>query len=97
MPALSDEERLTILRGSFSNLGRLLVEFSHFPGFNQSNIADLVTYEGFEHYQNAVRRGKASSLLRRIRSMGTQLLRPFPLRQSHEIYRPRNRQPEWKS
>jgi Kdo2-lipid IVA lauroyltransferase/acyltransferase len=58
MPELGDEERLRILRGSFSNLGRLLVEFTHFPSLNKRNIADLVTCEGFEHYQNAVRRGK---------------------------------------
>jgi Kdo2-lipid IVA lauroyltransferase/acyltransferase len=58
MPGLSDEERLAILRGSFSNLGRLLVEFSHFPDLNKRNISDLVTYDGFEHYEDAVRRGK---------------------------------------
>jgi len=58
MPELGDEERLRILRESFSNLGRLLVEFSHFPRLNKRNIADLVTYEGFEHYQDAVGRGK---------------------------------------
>jgi len=58
MPELGDEERLRILRESFSNLGRLLVEFSHFPSLNKRNIADLVTYEGFEHYQDAVQRGK---------------------------------------
>ena len=58
MPGLREEERLAILRGAFSNLGRLLVEFSHFPSLNKDNIASLVTYEGFEHYKNAVGRGK---------------------------------------
>ena len=58
LPNLSEEERVAILRGSFSNLGRLLVEFSHFPGLNRKNISNLVTYEGFEHYENAVGRGK---------------------------------------
>jgi KDO2-lipid IV(A) lauroyltransferase len=58
MPGLRENEHLAILRGSFSNLGRLLVEFSHFPTLNKHNIADLVTYEGFEHYQSAVARGK---------------------------------------
>jgi len=58
MPTLRDEERLAILRGSFSNLGRLLVEFSHFPELNKRNISDLVTYDGFEHYQDAVGRRK---------------------------------------
>jgi KDO2-lipid IV(A) lauroyltransferase len=58
MPALNSEERLRILRDSFSNLGRLLVEFSHFPFLNKQNIANLVRYDGLEHYQNAVQRGK---------------------------------------
>jgi len=58
MPELSDRDRRLILRGAFSNLGRLLVEFSHFPGLNKRNIADLVTCEGFEHYADAVKRGK---------------------------------------
>src|SRR5688572_25955945 len=58
LPQLHDEERRAVLRGSFSNLGRLLVEFSHFPQLTRNNIADLVTYEGLEHYEQAVRRGK---------------------------------------
>jgi len=58
LPQLPDEERRAILRGSFSNLGRLLVEFSHFPQLNKNNIADLVVYEGLEHYEHAVRLGK---------------------------------------
>ena len=55
MPALRDEERRAILRGSFSNLGRLLVEFSHFPGLNKNNIANLVTYEGLRALQECRR------------------------------------------
>jgi Kdo2-lipid IVA lauroyltransferase/acyltransferase len=58
MPSLNEGERFAILRGSFSNLGRLLVEFSHFPDLNKENIKNLVAYEGFEHYENAVGRGK---------------------------------------
>jgi Kdo2-lipid IVA lauroyltransferase/acyltransferase len=58
MPELDEPKRRAILRGSFSSLGRLLVEFSHFPDLNRNNIADFVTYEGFEHYQTAVTRGR---------------------------------------
>jgi KDO2-lipid IV(A) lauroyltransferase len=58
MPELSDEKRQEILRGTFSNLGRLLVEFSHFPDLNKNNIAQHVIYEGLEHYENAVKRGQ---------------------------------------
>src|SRR5262245_62096201 len=58
LPSLREEEQRAILRGSFSNLGRLLVEFSHFPELNKNNIRDLVTYEGLENYKSAVSRGK---------------------------------------
>src|SRR5262245_30479791 len=58
MPELSDAERERIVRGSFSNLGRLLVEFSHFPELDASNISRYVTYEGFENYVECVHRGK---------------------------------------
>ena len=58
MPDLTEQQREAILRGAFSNLGRLLAEFSHFPELNKKNIANLVTCEGFEHYEAAVQRGK---------------------------------------
>ena len=58
MPHLDDAERHAVLRGAFSSLGRLLVEFSHFPKLNKNNIADHVVYDGFEHYESAVQRGK---------------------------------------
>jgi len=58
MPDLNQRERDAILRGAFSNLGRLLVEFSHFPSLNTKNISDLVSFEGFAHYEEAVKRGK---------------------------------------
>jgi Kdo2-lipid IVA lauroyltransferase/acyltransferase len=58
LPDLREAERHSILRGCFSNLGRLLVEFSHFPALNKDNIRNHVFYEGYEHYESAVRRGK---------------------------------------
>jgi KDO2-lipid IV(A) lauroyltransferase len=58
MPQLSAAEQETILRACFDNLGRLLVEFSHFPDLTKSNISDYVVYEGFENFSEGVRRGK---------------------------------------
>jgi len=57
LPDLSEDERVRIVKGVFDNLGRLLVEFSHFPKLNPDNIPDLVEYEGLEHYQNALAHG----------------------------------------
>jgi len=63
LPELSDAERRRIIRGVFTNLGRLLVEFSHFPELNRGNIASLVEYEGLQHYLNAVSRGRGTIFL----------------------------------
>lgn len=57
LPELSEDERVRIVKGVFDNLGRLLVEFSHFPKLNHANIPDLVEYEGIEHYQEALAQG----------------------------------------
>jgi Kdo2-lipid IVA lauroyltransferase/acyltransferase len=58
LPDLTDQQRLEILRGSFRNLGRLLVEFSHFPELNKGNISKFVTQDGLENYHEALRRGR---------------------------------------
>jgi Kdo2-lipid IVA lauroyltransferase/acyltransferase len=57
-PESTAEERLSILRGCFRNLGRLLVEFSHFPKMNKGNISQLVAHDGLENYLEALRRGR---------------------------------------
>src|SRR5262245_13214627 len=41
-PDLTANQRMKILRGCFQNLGRLLVEFSHFPELNRDNISKFV-------------------------------------------------------
>jgi Kdo2-lipid IVA lauroyltransferase/acyltransferase len=57
-PELSDDERNRILRGSFENLGRLLVEFTHLPELNQGNISRLVVHDGLENYLEGLSRGR---------------------------------------
>lgn len=58
LPDLSDDERARIIRQVFRNLGRLLVEFSHFPKLHRDNIPEIVEYEGFDNYLEGHRRGK---------------------------------------
>src|SRR5262249_51078271 len=57
-PEKNEFEPRENLRGCFRNLGRLLVEFSHFPELNKRNIREFVAVEGFENYEDAVRRGR---------------------------------------
>lgn len=42
----------------FAGLGRMLYYFSRFGTRDRSNIGEWIEYEGFEHYEEAKRRGK---------------------------------------
>ena len=57
-PELSQNARERILRGSFENLGRLLVEFTHLPELNKGNICRFVVHDGLENYLEGLRRGR---------------------------------------
>jgi Kdo2-lipid IVA lauroyltransferase/acyltransferase len=57
-PESSALEREQILRGCFQNLGRLLVEFAHFPELNKANIVQHVVHDGLENYLEGLRRGR---------------------------------------
>jgi KDO2-lipid IV(A) lauroyltransferase len=58
LPELSEAEHQNILRGCFQNLGRLLVEFTHFPDLNKSNISEFVIHDGLENYLEGMSRGR---------------------------------------
>ena len=58
LPELSEDERQQIVRGIFSNLGRLLVEFSQFPKLTPENVSERVEYEGLDNYLEGLRRGR---------------------------------------
>ena len=58
LPELSAGERRRIVRGVYRNLGRMLAEFAHFPRYTRQNVAQVITYDGFENYAEAVRRGR---------------------------------------
>lgn len=62
-PELSLQQRRRILKRTFRNLGRLLAEFSQFPKLNPANIAQVVEYEGLEHYQQAAAQGRGVLIL----------------------------------
>jgi KDO2-lipid IV(A) lauroyltransferase len=58
LPELSEAEHQKILRGCFHNLGRLLVEFTHFPDLSKSNISEFVIHDGLENYLEGMGRGR---------------------------------------
>ena len=57
-PKWAAREHRRVLFGLFQNLGRMLADFAHFPRWNRDNIADVITYDGFENYARAQSLGK---------------------------------------
>ncbi|MEO8127034.1 MAG: lysophospholipid acyltransferase family protein [Bryobacteraceae bacterium] len=55
---LPGADRKAIIDGVFHSVARILVAFSRFPRLNQQNIGQWIRYEGFEHFEEARRRGK---------------------------------------
>ncbi len=58
MPHLGPSERRRVVRGTFLSLGRMLAEFARFPSYTRDNVESVITYDGFENYAEAVRRGR---------------------------------------
>ncbi|OYT70954.1 MAG: lipid A biosynthesis acyltransferase [Chloracidobacterium sp. CP2_5A] len=57
-PDLPARARRRLFWGCAANLGRLLGEFAHLPKLHSGNIAELVEYEGFEHFEAARAQGR---------------------------------------
>ncbi len=62
-PEWSARERRRVLFGSFQNLGRMLADFAQFPRLDRASIGGLIVYDGFEHFENARRKGKGALFL----------------------------------
>jgi Kdo2-lipid IVA lauroyltransferase/acyltransferase len=56
LPGLSDREQ--VIDGVFRSVARLLVAFARFPKIGRENVSEWIRYEGFEHFKEALRRGK---------------------------------------
>ena len=58
LAAKSEAERERIIDGVFRSIARLLVSFARFPQMNRKNISKWIRYEGLEHFEEALKRGK---------------------------------------
>ncbi len=62
-PDKTEAQRRQILRGVYRSLGRLLAEFCLFPLYTRANVHEIATYQGFENFEAAEKRGKGVLLL----------------------------------
>src|SRR5579859_7345987 len=58
LPDATPRERTRIVDGVFRSIARLLVAFARFPRMNRANIGEWIRYEGYEHFEQALKRGK---------------------------------------
>lgn len=56
--ALPGSDAAQVTNGVFASLARMLVAFSRFPDLHDENIHEWIRYEGFSHFEDAMRRGK---------------------------------------
>ena len=57
-PEWEAEKRARILRECYRNLGRNLLAIARLPRLTPLNVGRWIHYDGFEHYENALARGR---------------------------------------
>jgi KDO2-lipid IV(A) lauroyltransferase len=58
LPELNPEQQRRIADGVFRSVARLLVGAARLPSVNRHNVREWIEYDGFEHFQEAQRRGR---------------------------------------
>jgi KDO2-lipid IV(A) lauroyltransferase len=58
LPELTPDQRGKVVRGAYQNLGRVVLALARLPRLTSANISQWIDYEGFEHYQQAIARGR---------------------------------------
>jgi KDO2-lipid IV(A) lauroyltransferase len=50
--------RARTIDGVFESIGRMVSVFARFPQITSANVSDWIRYDGFEHYEAALRQGR---------------------------------------
>ena len=58
LPERTPLERADVANGVFRSIARSLVVFARLPRINRGNIHEWIRYEGYEHFEEGLRRGK---------------------------------------
>jgi len=57
-PEFNATQQLRCIDGCFRNMAGILAAVAKFPLITEQNVGDWIRYEGFEHFEAALRRGK---------------------------------------
>jgi KDO2-lipid IV(A) lauroyltransferase len=58
MPEKSAEERRLIVDGVFRSIARVMLAVARFPRIGRGNVSKWIRYEGFEHFEQGLARGR---------------------------------------
>jgi KDO2-lipid IV(A) lauroyltransferase len=58
LPDRTTDEHARIVDGVFRSIARVLVSFARFPRITKANIQEWIRYEGYEHFERALKQGK---------------------------------------
>ena len=58
LPELDDAGRGRVVDGVFASIARILVAFAKLPSIDRRRVGAWIRYEGFEHFERAMARGK---------------------------------------
>jgi KDO2-lipid IV(A) lauroyltransferase len=58
MPRLTAAERESVIDEVFRSIARLLTAFARLPRITRGNVHEWIRYEGYEHFEQALGRGK---------------------------------------
>ncbi len=58
LPETDAQARRRIIRGVYQSLGRVALAVARMPRLNAANISGWIQYEGFEHYEAALAKGR---------------------------------------
>jgi KDO2-lipid IV(A) lauroyltransferase len=58
MPEKSAEERRLIVDGVFRSIARVILAVARFPRIGRGNVSKWIRYEGFEHFEQGLARGR---------------------------------------
>ncbi|MCC6857590.1 MAG: lysophospholipid acyltransferase family protein [Bryobacterales bacterium] len=58
LPELTAKERERLADGVYDSIARLLAAFAHFPRIDGRNVSQWIRYDGYEHFEKALERGR---------------------------------------
>ncbi|KPK88630.1 MAG: hypothetical protein AMJ94_14545 [Deltaproteobacteria bacterium SM23_61] len=85
-PEKEKKEREAIARSAFTNLGRVVAEFTFIPRLSKKNVDRYISFQGLENFHRALEKGKGVLFLTAHYGNWEWMAAAFPLFSGHPTY-----------